>query len=172
MSIESTLCDIGQSFAKEPWIMVADIGGHYLTGLFLASHYFPEKSRTQKAMLGFFSGFSPDFDFCTMGLIQHRTITHSAAYAAALGTAAYLADPEKKEKKKKCGLKSAYDQIKSIACSRYAKLMTLGALSHIAFDSMRMPEQMIAYWGIIAAGMLIDNHSKSKGPISSSGPYQ
>ena len=142
-----------------------DIGGHYITGLFLTQKYFHEFSKTKKSLLAFFSGFSPDFDFLFPG-VPHKVATHNLWYAALMGLNASALSSEDLNRTKVYTnyFKSGYDNLKRIATSRYAKLASFGAGLHLCSDSLTHygDGAKLAYFAMATTMLYLQNRQNNK----------
>ncbi|VVB79312.1 Uncharacterised protein [uncultured archaeon] len=157
MDIDGNNLRSGISFlVNTPAKAFLDIGGHYITGLFLMQRYFPEMSKKKKAVYSYLAGLSPDLDYLMPG-VPHKLVTHSSWYAAMMGLNASACNSEDFNRTRSFSNigRSTVDQIRRIFTSRYAKVAFLGALFHLYSDSLSPfgPEAKTAYF-IFASGCL------------------
>ena len=170
MALDTNIINSAEFITEKPFRALLDIGGHYLTGLFLMQRYFPEASKLKKASLAFLAGLSPDFDVLTP--IPHRAGTHDFLYAGMMGlcfSACNFEDYYRAGNIRNIweGLK---DNVHRIITSRYTKLGLLGAVLHLSLDTADPNAQKVAYDGYVACLMYLQSRVNKAKEISLSSP--
>ncbi len=156
MSLDQVISEISYFLMHDSFRALVDISGHLLTGAFLAERYFPESPISKKAAIGFCSGLLPDFDYFTLGLIPHKTATHTISFGAMMAVNAYNANFEDREREREqnnyaC---SFYEKIKLGLTSRWAKITALGIGLHLILDYVFSGNQDGAAYCALAAAAL------------------
>lgn len=141
-----------------------DIGGHYITGLFLTQRYFSESSKKKKVLLSYLSGLGPDLDYF-MPFVPHKTATHSLWWAGLFGMSASSCNLEDYARIGKINtiFEGTKDNIKRIITSRYAKIASIGATFHLFSDSLSPYgyEAKTGYF-LMASGLLYLQNQENK----------
>lgn len=153
MTLDQIITEIHHFFTEETLTAALDLGGHLLTGTFLVQRYFPEAAKSKKAALAVYSGLLPDFDYFTLGLIPHKTATHTISFGAMAALNAYYGDREVRDKESV--LPSLKERVAGALTSRWAKITASGVGLHLAMDYVlrESTEAMVAYGCVAAAAV-------------------